>query len=99
MDRLHPNCECLDYCDARDPYSPTPVIRGDRNMSAYTDWLKTQSRDTLLSSEIAFYAGMERAAEIVGLFDPDEMFDDTPEEILHRLIKAIRAEIEEEIGD
>jgi len=33
-------------------------------MSAYTDWLKTQSRDTLLSSERAFYAGMERAAEI-----------------------------------
>jgi hypothetical protein len=33
-------------------------------MSAYTDWLKTQSRDTLLSSERAFYAGMARAAEI-----------------------------------
>ncbi|WP_295802174.1 hypothetical protein [uncultured Microbulbifer sp.] len=22
---IHPNCECLDYCEAEDPYSKTPV--------------------------------------------------------------------------
>ena len=22
---IHPNCECLDYCEAHDPYSKTPI--------------------------------------------------------------------------
>ena len=24
---IHPDCECLDYCEALDPFSPTPTKR------------------------------------------------------------------------
>ena len=24
---IHPDCECLDYCEAADPFSDTPVRR------------------------------------------------------------------------
>jgi len=27
---IHPNCECLDYCEALDPYSKTPIENPDR---------------------------------------------------------------------
>ena len=39
---IHPDCECLDYCEAADPYSKTPVRhRESKELEEALDWYQS----------------------------------------------------------
>ena len=63
---IHPDCECLDYCEAQDMFSETPKRIAD--LEEQIAYLK--DREILVAEFIekarkeAYNAGLERAAKI-----------------------------------
>ena len=38
---IHPNCECLDYCEAQDPFSETPKKPMSKEIEEKLNWYES----------------------------------------------------------
>lgn len=50
---IHPDCECLDYCEAEDPFSKTPVRKEEKQ-----DWYDSDEwyyRNLNIGGETKYY--------------------------------------------